>query len=180
MAMRAQYLIDRDFTAVLTRKAECDMIYLSISENDKDIAKKYLVMAFTVSLVFFFTILAISQQRKVSNFFYILPAASFIFCYALSFYYKKRCQVNSVVVDDLKVAFTVRGNLKVYKLSDITSITVSKVMSSQEHYFDFYLHTLNESFLVPRLESVTDTQIVKIVSSLNKKIDIREIEKFLF
>lgn len=155
------------------------MIYLSIIEDDKNIAKKYLNMAFAVSLMFILTIFIISQMRPVSYFFYLLPGVAFVFCYMLSVFYKKRDKVNSVFIDTFKAEFMVNGVLKTFNLSDITKISMSIIKSSQEHYFDFYLHTSDESFLVPRLESVTDVKIIKLLISLNKKIDVSEIEKHI-
>jgi hypothetical protein len=153
--------------------------YLSIIEDDKNIAKKYLNMAFAVSLMFVLTIFIISQKRTVSNFLYLLPVVAFVFCYMLSVFYKKRGKINSVFIDDSKAEFMVDGVLSVFKLSEITKISISIIKSSQEHYFDFYLHTSDESFLVPRLESVTDIKIIKLLISLNKKINVSEIEKHI-
>jgi len=155
------------------------VIYLSVIEDDKNIAKKYLNMAFVVSLMFSLTIFIISKMRPVSYFFYLLPGVAFAFCYMLSVFYKKRDKVNSVFIDAFKAEFMVNGVLKTFKLSDITKISMSIIKSSQEHYFDFYLHTSDESFLVPRLESVTDVKIIKLLISLNKKIDVSEIEKHI-
>lgn len=155
------------------------MIYLSIIEDDKNIAKKYLNMAFAVSLMFVLTIFIISQKRTVSNFLFLLPGVAFVFCYMLSVFYKKRGKINSVFIDDSKAEFMVNGVRKSFKLSEITKISISIIKSSQEHYFDFYLHTSDESFLVPRLESVTDIKIIKLLVSLNKKIDVSEIEKHI-
>jgi len=151
------------------------VIYLSIFEDDKNIAKKYLNMAFAVSLIFVLTIFTISQKRPVSYFCYLLPGFSFAFCYMLSIFYKKRGKVNSVVIDAFEARFMVNGVIKTFKLADISKISISIIKTSQEHYFDFYLHTSNESFLVPRLESVTDVKIIKLLVSLNKKIDVSEV-----
>ncbi len=153
------------------------MIYLSIIEDDKIIARKYLNMAFSVSLMFVIAIFIVSKMRSVSHFFYLLPGVAFVFCCTLSFFYKKRGKINSVVVNDSKVEFIVNDAINVFDLSDIFKISVSIIKSSQEHYYDFYLHTSDGCFLVPRLESVTDVEIIKLLISLNRKIDISEIEK---
>lgn len=153
------------------------MIYLSIIEDDKNIARKYLNMAFSVSLMFFLAVFIVSKMRPVSHYFYLLPGVAFVFCYTLSVFYKKRGKVNSVVVNDVKVEFVVNDAINVFNLYDIVKISVTIIKSSQEHYYDFYLHTSDGYFLAPRLESVTDVEIIKLLISLNRKIDISEIEK---
>jgi hypothetical protein len=97
----------------------------------------------------------------------------------LSVFYNRRGEVNSVVVDDFEVQFMVNGIVKIFKLADISKISISIIRTSHEHYFDFYLHTSDGSFLVPRLESITDVKIIKLLVSLNKNIDVSEIENHI-
>lgn len=153
------------------------MIHISVNETDEEIASKFFKIAFAMAIGISGFIYLMQTQKEISNWAFGLPIAAFVFCMSISVYHKKRNSFTHLLVDDEKLVYEDGKTSTTLLLSSIQKIAAEKYWSSEESYFEFYLCTSTEKFRVPRLDTVTDIQIIKTIIKVKPEIDSTEAEK---
>ncbi|MGV8837385.1 hypothetical protein [Cellvibrio sp.] len=153
------------------------MIHISVNETDEEIADKFLKTAFAMAIGLGGFIYFMQTQKEISNWAFGLPIAAFVFCMGISIYHKKRNSFTYLLVDDEKLVYEDSKTSTTLPLSSIQKVAVEKYWSSEQSHFEFYLCTDAEKFRVPRLNTVTDIQIIKTIIKVKPEIDSTEAEK---
>jgi len=153
------------------------MIHISVTETDEEIASKFLKIAFTMAISLGGFIYFMQVQKNISNWAFALPIAAFLFCMGISIYHKQRNSFSYLLVDDEKLVYEDNKISKTLAISSIQKIAVEKYWGSEQSHFEFYLCTDTEKFRVPRLDTMTDIQIVKTILKMKPDIDTIEAKK---
>lgn len=153
------------------------MIHISVNETDEEIAGKFLKIAFAMAIGLSGFIYFMQTQKEISNWTFGLPIVAFVFCMGISIYHKRRNGFTCLLVDDEKLVYEDSKTSTTLLLSSIQKIAVEKYWGSEQSHFEFYLCTDTEKFRVPRLDTVTDIQIINTIIKVKPEIDATEAKK---